>query len=116
MTTEREQFEAWAADQWYPLQKHVTGCYLDPRTECAWEAWQAARASAVPQWVPFTERQPEPREIVLAWCGDAECAGIAWMVTDENGHALWFMPEPQSIGYAPSHWMPLPVAPSKEGR
>lgn len=49
--TDREQFEAWAADKGYPMEKEAEedrathGYYVHSVTEDAFEVWQAARAA-----------------------------------------------------------------------
>ena len=74
------------------------------KTNTAWEAWQAAKAQAVPEWISVEDRMPEEGEEVLvhsfgqvhqatrdaSWSGgfkERNCYG--WQAT-----------------YSQSHWMP----------
>ena len=54
MNKEREAFEAWATDK-FPIaglgqfEKHNNGTYLQRSIRNMYEAWQAAKAQAVPE-------------------------------------------------------------------
>lgn len=73
------------------------------------DAALGAQRAAEARWIPVGERLPEPCHEVLIWCADANTVGFAWWREDA---AEWCMPEPQAAGYFPTHWMPLPDAPT----
>jgi hypothetical protein len=41
----REQFEAWAIERDWPVDRDEDGGYVDSFTECAWQGYQAALRS-----------------------------------------------------------------------
>ena len=67
---------------------------------------------ALPQWIPVSERLPEPFENVLVYLFTAQSPYIAWI--NENG--AWETEEfmLDAFDYKPTAWMPLPEPP-KEG-
>ena len=58
---EREAFESWATDK-FPIaglgqfEKHNNGTYLQRSIRNMYEAWQAAKAQAVPDGLVLVER------------------------------------------------------------
>ena len=73
----REAFEAWFESRYdanfmqFALDLDF---YVDKHTQTSWEAWQAAKARAVPEWFVVV-----PVNYECAWCGCTELDG--W--TDE---------------------------------
>ena len=81
--------------------------------QAAWWGWKAAKAQAVPQWIPIGERLPEHKDglwsdpvIAMTDTGNiyrlSYCGG--WQRTSE------FVASGSS---KVTHWMPLPAAPEQ---
>lgn len=57
----REAFEAWFESRYdahfmqFALDLDL---YVDKHTQTCWEAWQAAKAQAVPKWIDYTKQSP----------------------------------------------------------
>lgn len=75
-----------------------------------------ANGVTIQQWIPVTERLPEPEVDVLAFNGDYVfvsqyyCSHFgSW---DKEGHMAWVI---EQYAKNPTHWMPLPEPP-KEGQ
>lgn len=63
---EREAFENWAKNNGYHVAKNpVSGIYLSLVCNDAWKAWQAAKASAVPDGYCVVPKEPT-EEIINA--------------------------------------------------
>ena len=64
----REAFESWFESRYdahfmqFALDLDM---YVDKHTQTSWEAWQAAKAQAVQEWISTSERMPEEGEEVL---------------------------------------------------
>ena len=69
---EREAFENWAKNNGYNVAKNpVSGIYLSLVCNNAWKAWQAAKASAVPDGFVVVPKEPTKEMRVdgaVAWC------------------------------------------------
>ena len=61
-------------------------------------------------WIATTDRLPPSRDRVLACWQNAGLQGVAWITPE--GH--WVCQGMSCIGFAPSHWMPLPDRPLAE--
>lgn len=119
--TQREEFES--AFKGYNLvrSKSDSSKYGDKVSQRMWEAYQegfkAAKAQAVPQWIPVSERLPD--------------AGVFCIILDVNGvvvnNQFEYYKQRHIKGYFDSvvdgcvfeltevtHWMPLPAAPEKQ--
>lgn len=125
MTTERERFEEWAKTQTWPHYWHNGGGMVF--NDSSFEAWQAA-LSAPPGWQPI-ETAPRDQTAVLVmrniWPGTdsgfaEECNGhntyVAEWWQDSGGCGEWVcymdaILDPR-CPIEPTHWMPLPAAPS----
>ena len=59
------------------------------------------------QWIPVEERLPEDRKMVLAAVDGVVCIAF-------YGNYMWEEVGTYSIFY-PTHWMPLPQPPKREG-
>ena len=75
----------------------------------------------VPQWIPVTERLPEKQADVLIyfggkyknmatgfWHGEEKMNAVYWCAYTDDGFYT-------DCDYKPTHWMPLPKAPGKDG-
>ena len=109
--TQREEFEGWAESNCYILGLDEYGDYENNLTFSAFDGYKAAKAQAVPQWIPVSERLPEHKDgmwsdpvIAMSDTGDvfrlSYCGG--WQRTSS------FMDSGSSNV---THWMPLPAAP-----
>lgn len=74
--------------------------------QARWEAWLAAKAQAVPEWILVSDRMPPVDETVLVcWdhAPDIE-PDKEYTTIDENLDEYW----PNCQDEPPTHWMPLP--------
>lgn len=70
----------------------------------------AAAPPAAQAWVSVKERLPEMGEMVLVWI-TSESVGTDCREECEDGRTVWFA----NYGEEVTHWMPLPLAPGREG-
>lgn len=65
MSKEREAFEAWFESQFEStkLHKFDDGVYWHERAQMSWEAWQAAKAQAVPEGFVLMPKEPTDKTI-----------------------------------------------------
>ncbi|WP_347453631.1 DUF551 domain-containing protein [Acinetobacter thermotolerans] len=112
---EREAFEAWAKEETgLRLDVESDGNYDSALTFFAWEAWQAAKAQAVPELISVQDRMPEQGQKVFVFRPDAHnhphkdpnfkiCtyAGADIFINSHFEHVI-------------THWMPLPQEPSND--
>lgn len=108
---QKEAFEAWAKRRgdYGQCQIDDKGEYINPWTDCGWQAWQAALAS---QWQPI-EKAPKDGTSFLAFTAEGQCEvswdGLRWSQVpcystyDGCGSAVLLCD--------PTHWMPLPPNP-----
>ena len=107
---EREAFEAWFESRYdahfmqFALDLDM---YIDKHTQTCWEAWQAAKAQAVPRWISTSDRMPKEGEEVLV-----HSLGQVRQVTRDSKWAGGFK-ERNCYGwqaaYGQSHWMPKSI-------
>lgn len=126
MTTEREQFEAWAKSRCLdPSPAEAGWCntraFKHDAIELMWVGFQAGRASAVPQWQPI-ETAPKDGTTVLLFehyedepfIGQWNNFKSRWVAStahyDTDGDAR-VVDRVYSDGV--THWMPLPAAPKE---
>ena len=71
-----------------------------------------ANGVTVQQWIPVTERLPEPNKLVLCWweSGDGEWEQYGFATFQRHG--VWYVSNEGMPKV--THWMPLPQPP-KEG-
>ncbi|WP_228274511.1 DUF551 domain-containing protein [Acinetobacter towneri] len=116
---EREAFQKFCEEN-FDFERHEQ-TYFDEQTQCyendigedtesinmAWMAWQAAKASTVPQWISTSDRMPEEGEEVLV-----HNLGQVRQVTRDSAWAGGFK-ERNCYGwqaaYSQSHWMPKSI-------
>ena len=112
---EREAFEAWYCRNHTGLKQSdlakfrtLSGyCFSDSlKINISWEAWQAAKAQAVPEWVSVDDKLP--------------AIGVYVMVfLEKQGHnpTTYNFCQYTKFGFHLSnvtHWMPLPDAPKTQ--
>ena len=107
--TQREEFES--AFKGYNLvrSKSDGSKYGDKVSQRMWEAYQegfkAAKAQAVQEWIPVSERLPMDGENVLVF--DKYCThGSIYTLMYYDG----FMLKHKGV----THWMPLPTVPEQQ--
>lgn len=107
--TQHEEFEEWFND-------FNDEARLDAKDrELMFVSWQAAKAQAVPQWIPVSERLPDEGVLCI----------VFWVNGVVNNHFEYYKPT-HIQGYFDSvidgcvleldevtHWMPLPAAPEQ---
>lgn len=72
---EREAFEAWFESRYDANFMQFAldlGFYVDKHTQTCWEAWQAAKAQAVPEGYVLMPKEPTPKMIDATWDFDDE--------------------------------------------
>ena len=124
--TQREEFETFWKENMnvellplhrtrYPFTPDCDQQYLCHETNRSWFTWQAAKAQAVPHWIPVGERLPD--------------AGVLCIVFGANGvvnNQFEYYKQGHIKGYFGSvvdgcvfeltevtHWVPLPSAPEQ---
>ncbi len=119
MNTEesRKQFEVWCKqrgyiERYYFFRQSHPNHYDDDQIEEMWNAWQAAKAQAVPQWIPVSERLPDDGQFVLAVIG-----GSVQQYTFSVREGWRESQDDCSVSYAVkdqvvTHWMSLPSPPA----
>lgn len=117
---ERAQFEAWANDQGFVLQRVVRGDdYQDLRTQGPWDAWRA-RAEGAPsasQGRQASAGQEGEREAFIAWLGHSfphvyDVTDAAHLWDKHHVAALaWQRRATLSTAAPESGWRPIETAP-----
>ena len=78
----------------------------------SWCTWQAAKASAVPEWISVEDKLPsDDIGRVLAWVVEQNSlgkCGFAWNCSHSNG-----VFSDKFETFQVTHWMPLPDAPQE---
>ena len=103
---EREAFEAWFESQYdahfmqFALDLDL---YVDKHTQTCWEAWQAAKAQAVPKWISVKDNLPPANILVL---GMSQARSNIF-----NVYNVMALDEFEEADV--THWMPLPDAPQE---
>lgn len=69
---EREAFEAWVGSNGRKVERSSDGSYKSMTLDKEWEAWQAAKAQAVPEGFVLVPKQPTPKMIDATWNFDEE--------------------------------------------
>ncbi|MFD1439057.1 hypothetical protein HLH14_09205 [Acinetobacter sp. ANC 4282] len=96
---EREAFEAWFESRYdaHFMQFALDlGFYVDKHTQTCWEAWQAAKAQAVPKWISVKNAMPKAGSQVLTY-DDYGFVSVENIDGCEDPNNVYF-----------SHWLPLP--------
>ena len=124
--THREEFEKWFNRDFHPDK---TGPYVKDQL---WFAWQAAKAQAVPEWIPVSERLPDENYgyflvVRKYWNEGRPQVCYSFYIKDRDiakkEHANGYSRKHQgkdSIhfecsrgGFIITHWMPLPAVPDQ---
>ena len=105
--TELEEFEKWFKKDFH---YEKSGPYVK---NMLLEAWQAAKAQTVPQWISVSERLPKHGQYVLSASIDGRIYKSMAHITTEGrcifkcALVVW---EHDNV----THWMPLPAAPEQQ--
>lgn len=110
----RKQFEGWAGSNCYILDLDEDGDYENNLTFSAFEAYQAAKAHAVPQWIPVSERLPDEDGTYLC-LGHNGTPFVCLFRTTKYEGKIWLRSTGTRRIDGITHWMPLPSAPVKDG-
>lgn len=117
--SERASFEAWITLP--PFEKDVDRRpehsawpwkYRDYSVEMAWEAWQARASLPAPTGWQQIETAPKGGEKFLAWRRHSTLPLIVFYNEDYDQYES----NEGNLVFSLTHWMPLPAAPSQEGR
>ena len=126
MDIEKEKaFESWATDK-FPIaglgqfEKHNNGTYLQRSIRNMYEAWQAAKAQAVPEWISTEDKEPvENGNYLVCIDGDVFYLTAKWVKNHfkflARGYGLTedFTDWRYCEGVKVTHWMTLPAAPQE---
>ena len=110
-----EKFEDWFATRYPNVQKtidlhndHESIVFRNNQAE----AWQAAKAQALPEWISVEDKLPsDDIGRVLAWVVEQNSlgkCGFAWNCSHSNG-----VFSDKFETFQVTHWMPLPDAPQE---
>ena len=105
--TQREEFEKWFFENGF-LKSATIGEKM-----LMLQAWKAAKAQAVPQWISVSERLPKHGQYVLSASIDGRIyKSMAHITTGGRcifkcALVVW---EHDNV----THWMPLPAAPEQQ--
>ena len=116
---EREAFEDWYCKNHTGLKQSDLAKFRtlsdysfsdSLKINIAWEAWQAAKAQALPEWISVEDKLPsDDIGRVLAWVVEQNSlgkCGFAWNCSHSNG-----VFSDKFETFQVTHWMPLPDAP-----
>ena len=122
----REAFESWATDK-FPIaglglfEKHNNGAYLHRSIRNMYEAWQAAKAQAVPEWISTEDKEPvENGNYLVCIDGDVFYLTAKWVKNHfkflARGYGLTedFTDWRYCEGVKVTHWMLLPDSPKAQ--
>lgn len=110
----REAFESWFESRYdanfmqFALDLDM---YVDKHTQTCWEAWQAAKAQAVQEWISVEDNLPNRQaNVLVASKHDFVC--IASLTNNHKNNKFY-----DGDGFAINsitHWMPLPKLPKAQ--
>ena len=122
----REAFESWATDK-FPIaglgqfEKHNNGTYLQRSIRNMYEAWQAAKAQAAPEWISTEDKEPvENGNYLVCIDGDVFYLTAKWVKNHfkflARGYGLTedFTDWRYCEGVKVTHWMLLPDSPKAQ--
>ncbi|EJE1164478.1 DUF3850 domain-containing protein [Cronobacter sakazakii] len=102
------------AMDWHDVEKYLYDEALDRGIRCR-VIYTAPPAPVAASWIAFSERMPELDTRVLLYFPDYGGHIEDGCIGDEgDGHYHYFF-DGYSLRHEPTHWMPLPEAPGKEG-
>ena len=123
---EREAFESWATDK-FPIaglgqfEKHNNGTYIQRSIRNMYEAWQAAKAQAAPEWISTEDKEPvENGNYLVCIDGDVFYLTAKWVKNHfkflARGYGLTedFTDWRYCEGVKVTHWMLLPDSPKAQ--
>lgn len=102
----REAFEAWFESRYdanfmqFALDFDM---YVDKHTQTCWEAWKAAKAQAVPEWISVEDGLPSDGQNIIAFDAIKHCVFkdgefLQGYIESDTGHEY---EEPVEV----THWM-----------
>ena len=111
----REAFEAWFESRYdanfmqFALDLDM---YVDKHTQTSWEAWQAAKAQAVLEWISVEDGLPSDGQNIIAFDAIKHCVFkdgefLQGYFEPDTGHEY---EEPVEV----THWMPIPQPPKAQ--
>lgn len=102
---EREAFEAWLKSL---NENGRTTYFLGQESTVAWEAWQAAKAQAVPEWISVNDKMPDEGDEVFV-----HHYGHIVQATKDQKYSGGFKQRNcygwEAVSSYISHWMPMSV-------
>ena len=123
---EKADFESWATDK-FPIaglgqfEKHNNGTYIQRSIRNMYEAWQAAKAQAVPEWISTEDKEPvENGNYLVCIDGDVFYLTAKWVKNHfkflARGYGLTedFTDWRYCEGVKVTHWMLLPDSPKAQ--
>ena len=97
--TQREEFEKWFFENGF-LKSATIGEKM-----LMLQAWKAAKAQAVPEWIPVSERLPDDDDLVLVYDSEGTHGYIYTLRVYKQ-----FFDKFKCV----THWMSLPKAPEQK--
>ena len=114
---EKEAFEAWFESRYgahfmqFALDLDL---YVDKHTQTCWEAWQAAKAQAVPEWIETAIQPPEEgQKVIISGIYGVGIAEFSYLYKDEFVMYDIGASNPILSKDQVKFWMPLPDAPQE---
>ena len=102
---EREAFEAWLKSL---NENGRTTYFLGQESTVAWEAWQAAKAQAVPEWISVNDKMPDEGDEVFV-----HHYGHIVQATKDQKFSGGFKQRNcygwEAVSSYISHWMPMSI-------
>ena len=111
----REAFEAWFESRYNASFMRFLlylDMYVDKHTQASWEAWQAAKAQAVPGWVSVEDSLPN-RQVNVLVASKHNFVCIASLTNNHKNNK--FYDGDSFVINSITHWMPLPKPPKSTG-
>ena len=111
----REAFESWFESRYdahfmqFALDLDM---YVDKHTQTCWEAWQAAKAKVVPEWISVEDSLPN-RQVNVLVASKHNFVCIASLTNNHKNNKFY---DGDSLAInSITHWMPLPKPPKSTG-
>jgi hypothetical protein len=111
---EREAFEAWVGSNGRSIERFSDGSYKSMTLDKEWDAWQAAKSQAVPEWIETAIQPPEEgQKVIISGIYGVGIAEFSYLYKDEFVMYDMGASNPILSKDQVKFWMPLPDAPQE---